>query len=70
MITGSFLLVGETKLYKHPKADTLYLSIPSRLVQDSTFVFKKGEKVRIRYDPKKKVIIIESLVQTTKGKNK
>lgn len=55
------VLTGETKLYKHPKADTLYLAIPSRLVQDSTFVFKKGERVSIRYNPKKKTIIIEHI---------
>lgn len=70
MIVGSLVLVGETKLYKHPKADTLYLSIPSRLVQDSTFAFKKGERVKIRYDPKRKAIIIEPLTSTKKKKNK
>lgn len=55
------VLVGETKIYKHPKADTLYLTIPSRVVQDSTFVFKKGDKVKIHYDPQKKTIIIEPI---------
>lgn len=54
-----FVLVGEAKIYKHPKADTLYLAIPSHVVQDSTFIFKKGDQVKIRYDPDKKVIIIE-----------
>lgn len=70
MIVGSLVLVGETKLYKHTKADTLYLSIPSKLVQDSTFVFKKGERVKIRYDPKKKVIIIEPITSTAKRESK
>jgi len=64
----SCVLTGETKLYKHPKADTLYLAIPSRLVQDSTFVFKKGERVSIRYDPEKKAIIIEPATQESKKK--
>lgn len=56
----NFVLAGEAKLYKHPKADTLYVAIPSRLVQDSTFVFKEGERVSIRYDPEEKAIIIKS----------
>jgi hypothetical protein len=57
----SYVLAGEAKLYKHPKADTLYVAIPSRLVQDSTFVFKKGERVSIKYDPETKAITIRSL---------
>jgi len=56
-----YVLVGETKLYKHPKSDTFYLSIPSKVVKDSAFTFKEGERVCIRYDPKKKAIIIEAL---------
>lgn len=66
----SCVLVGETKLYKHQKADTLYLTIPSKVVQDSTFIFKKGENVKIRYDPKKKVIIIEPIKGGSRGKKK
>lgn len=64
----SFVLIGEAKIYKHPKADTLYLSIPSKVVQDSTFIFKKGDKVKIRYDPEKKVLIVEPLNKNTKQK--
>lgn len=66
----SCVLTGETKLYKHPKADTLYLAIPAKVVQDSTFVFKKGERVSIRYDPKRKAIIIEPIKQGAKEENK
>lgn len=62
----SFVLVGETKIYKHPKAETLYLTIPSKVVQDSTFIFKKGDRVKIRYDPEKKAIIIEPKDKITK----
>lgn len=61
-----FVLVGESKIYKHPNAETLYLTIPSRVVQDSTFIFKKGDRVSIRYDPEKKVIIIEPISKETK----
>lgn len=59
------VLVGETKIYKHPKADTLYLTIPSRVVQDSTFIFKKGDKVKIHYDPQRKAIIVEPINKKT-----
>jgi hypothetical protein len=57
----SFVLAGEAKLYKHPKAHTLYVAIPSPLVQDSTFVFKEGERVSIKYDPETKAITIRRL---------
>jgi len=60
------VLIGETKIYKHPKADTLYLAIPSKVVQDSTFVFKKGDRVRIEYDPVKQVIVVEPIGSETK----
>jgi hypothetical protein len=38
---------GTTKLYKHPKASTLYLTIPSDVVKDSTFPFKAGDTVDV-----------------------
>jgi len=66
----SYVLVGVTRLYKHTKSDTLYLAIPSKVAQDSTFIFKKGEDVSIRYDPKKKVIIIEPLKKLGSEKRK
>ena len=54
-----FVLMGEAKIYKHPKADTLYVTIPSKVVQDSTFIIKKGDRVKIRWDPEKKALIVE-----------
>ena len=54
-----FVLVGEAKIYKHPKAHTLYLTIPSNVAQDSAFIFKKGDHVTIKYDPEKKAIIVK-----------
>jgi hypothetical protein len=51
--------MGEAKVYKHPKADTLYVTIPSKMVQDSTFIIKKGDRVKIRWDPEKKTLIVE-----------
>ena len=35
------------KIFKHGKANTLYLVIPSMLAQDSSFPFKSGERVKI-----------------------
>jgi hypothetical protein len=43
------MLQGTTKLYKHPKAHTLYLTIPARIVQDSTFPFKAGDMVSVEW---------------------
>lgn len=60
-LVSGYVLAGEAKLYKHQKADTLYLSIPSKIAQDSAFVFKKGDRVHIRYDPERKVIIVQPL---------
>lgn len=57
----ALVLLGEAKIYKHPKAETLYLTIPSKIAQDSAFIFKQGDIVKIRYDPEQKVLIIEPL---------
>ena len=38
---------GESKLYKHPKAATLYVTIPSDVVKDSTFPFQAGDRVTV-----------------------
>ena len=62
------VLMGEAKVYKHPKADTLYVTIPSKVVQDSTFIIKKGDRVKIRWDPEKKALIVEPKPESTKKK--
>jgi hypothetical protein len=64
----SFVLAGEAKLYKHSKANTLYVAIPSGLVKDSAFPFKEGERVSVKYDPEKKSIVIGVLQQNQKEK--
>lgn len=64
----SLVLVGEAKIYKHPKAETLYLTIPSKVAQDSAFIFKKGDQVKITFDPEKKAIIVESKDRVSKEK--
>ena len=52
------MLEAISKLYKHPKAATLYLTIPSKITQDSTFIFKEGNQVSITYDPETKTLIV------------
>jgi len=64
----SFVLMGEAKVYKHPKADTLYFTVPSKVVQDSTFIIKKGDTVKVRWDPEKKALIVEPILQKSKKK--
>ena len=39
------MLSGKSKIYKHLKADTLYLTIPSKMAMDSKFPFKAGDEV-------------------------
>jgi len=63
------VLMAQAKLYKHPKAQTLYVTIPSKVVQDSTFAFKPGEEVAIRYDPKSKSITIEAIAKSSQKKS-
>ncbi len=45
-------MLGPTtvKVWKHPKAKTLYLSIPSKMAQDSQFPIKGGDTVLIEWD--------------------
>lgn len=40
-------LTGKSKIYKHGKAATLYLSIPSSMAVDSAFTWKAGDVVHI-----------------------
>ena len=51
-------LRAESKLYKHPGAKTLYLTIPSKLASDSQFPFKPGDVVSVNYYPHFEMIII------------
>jgi hypothetical protein len=39
-----------SKLYKHPKASTLYLTIPSDVVKDSSFPFRQGDVIIVQID--------------------
>ena len=52
------LLTGQSKVFKHGKAKTLYLSIPSKMAEDSAFTIKEGDIVEIEYDKKLKAVVI------------
>ncbi len=65
------ILSGNSTLYKHPKAQTLYLTIPARMAQDSQFDMKAGDKVLLTYMPKggsnkTPVLVIHRLRRKTK----
>jgi hypothetical protein len=40
-------LKAKATVYRHTKGHTLYISIPSKMAQDSAFPFKKGDKVTL-----------------------
>lgn len=49
MSLTSNVLVTQATVYKHTKGNTLYVSIPSKMAQDSGFTFKEGDEVNIEY---------------------
>ncbi len=54
-------LKHKTKVKQSENAYTQYLVIPSALVRDSQYPFKKDEEVEIVVDPKEKKIIVKSV---------
>jgi len=62
-----------TKLTKHKKARTLYLTLPSEFVSDPSFPFKVGDIIRIWVDPKNHRLIItpeKPIIRNSRFKNK
>ncbi len=53
-----FLLTGQSKVFKHGKAKTLYLSIPSKMAEDSAFTIKEGDIVEIEFDKTLGAVVI------------
>lgn len=53
-----FVLIGQSKVFKHGKAKTLYLSIPSRMAEDSAFTIKEGDVVEIKFDKELGAVVI------------
>lgn len=52
------VLKSESKLYQHPKSRTLYLTIPSKLANDSAFPFHGGDRVSVIFEPNFKRLIV------------
>ena len=46
------------KIYGHPKGKTLYLSIPSHMVQDSCFMLKEGDEVKLDFDASTEILSV------------
>lgn len=53
-----FLLTGQAKVFKHGKAKTLYVSIPSKIAEDSAFTIKEGDIVEIKFDTELGAVVI------------
>jgi len=49
---------GISKLYKHPKANTMYVTIPADFVKEKRFPFKDGEKVKLELNKDQQTITI------------
>lgn len=49
---------GISKLTKHKKANTLYLSIPADLTKEKGFPFKDGDKVQLDLNIENQTIVI------------
>lgn len=62
------MLEGEGKLFiqqtKGPKGGSIiaYIHISTKLIRDSQFPFRKGDKLEIRVDPKNKALSITKKV--------
>lgn len=56
------MLKGTSKIYKHPKAGTLYLTIPAAIARDSQFPFRAGDIMKVVSEPSKRRIIISKKV--------
>ncbi|TMI21654.1 hypothetical protein E6H31_05185 [Candidatus Bathyarchaeota archaeon] len=52
------LLAGEAKVFRHGKAQTLYVTIPSTTIQDSAFTAKEGNVVEIKWDKGQSTVLI------------
>ena len=50
------MLKATAKLFKHPKANTCYLVLPSALVTDSQFPFAQDERVSISVEGSRLII--------------
>jgi hypothetical protein len=61
------LLIGEAKVFKHGKAKTLYVTIPSAMAQDSAFTIKDGDTVELEFDKEKNAVILRPKVSRSRS---
>jgi bifunctional DNA-binding transcriptional regulator/antitoxin component of YhaV-PrlF toxin-antitoxin module len=54
------LLYGQSKVFKHGKAKTLYVTIPSKVAEDSAFTIKEGDTVEVKFDKELNAVVIRS----------
>lgn len=52
------VLKEKTRISQSPNACTQYVTIPSAMVRDSQYPFKKDEEVEIMVDPEHKILMI------------
>ena len=68
-------LKAETKIVKNPNANTMYITIPAVLAQDSAFPFKEGSSVEVEIvtderTVSKGVIVVRKIEPSTAPKRK
>jgi hypothetical protein len=51
-------LTGESTVFKHGIARTLYLAIPSKMASDSAFGIQMGDKVSLKWDKKRRHLVV------------
>lgn len=60
------VLKEKTRISQSPNACTQYVTIPSAMVRDSQYPFKKDEEVKIIVDPEHKILMLASKGSTIK----
>lgn len=55
-------LRAETKIVKNPNANTMYITIPAVLAQDSAFPFKEGSSVEVEIITEERTVAKGSLI--------
>ena len=61
------ILAGEANTFRHGKAKTLYVAIPSGIVLDSAFAIKEGETVVVEYDKNQNIVTIRPRERNEQG---
>ena len=51
-------LFCNSKVFGNGISKTLYLSIASKMAQDSNFTIKEKDTVELEFDPKKKILYV------------